>query len=105
MATFQHARIGYNQRRKLAASERGRRMAKARWSKPREPQDVDADTLRARSLHDRMGALIFSGTHVHRGRVEIRHSTRRTNAYEVFLNSKLVCSGGKRHIALWLLGS
>ena len=80
-------------------------MAKARWSKPRDPQDVDADTLRARALHDRMGSLIFSGTHVHRGRVEIRHSTKRTNAYEVFLNSKLVCSGGTRHIALWLLGS
>lgn len=85
-------------------------MARIRWDREKaeriaNPIDVDADTVRWRALHDRMGALVLSGSMPDRGRIEIRYSTKRTNAYEVFLNSKLVCSGGKRHIALWLLGS
>lgn len=103
MATFRDARKGHWQMRKESASERGRRMARARWSKPRDPQDVDADTLRARALHDRMGSLIFSGTHVHRGRVEIRHSTRRTNAFELWISDRLVATGGKRKLINELL--
>lgn len=103
MATIQHARKGYWQRRKESASERGRRMARARWSKPRQPQDVDADTVRARALHDRMGSLIFSGTHAHRSRIEIRHSVRRTNAFELWVDGRKCAEGGKRKIMEGLL--
>lgn len=103
MATFRDAWKGHWQRRKESASERGRRMARARWGKPREPQDVDADTLRARALHDRMGSLIFSGYHVHRGRIEIRHSVRRTNAFELWVDGRKAAEGGKRKIVEGLL--
>lgn len=103
MATLSHARMGYYQRRRLAASERGRRMARARWQKARaeraaNPPEVDADTVRSRALHDRMGALILAGTHMHLGHVEIRHSTRRTNGYELWINGRLAARAGKRKI-------
>lgn len=103
MATIEHARMGYYQRRKLAASAKGRRMARARWKKARaeraaNPPDVDADTLRERYLHDRMGKLILAGTHANLGHVEIRHSTRRTNGYELWIEGRLIARAGKRKI-------
>lgn len=82
-------------------------MAQARWARERaeraaNPPDVDADTVRWRALHDRMGSLLLAGVMPDRGRIEIRHSTKRTNAFEVFLDGRLVLSGGKRHLAAWL---
>lgn len=103
MATILNAHVGYWQRRKRAASERGRRMAKARWAKPRERQYADADTVRSRALHDRMGKLILAGTHASLGRVEIRHSTRRTNGYELWIEGRLAARTGKRKIMEELL--
>lgn len=110
MAAFDHAHVGYYQRRKAAASERGRRMARVRWAREQaerlaNPPDVDADTVRWRALHDRMGAILLAGTIPDRGRIEIRHSTKRSNSFEVFLDGRLVASGGKRHIAIWLFSS
>ena len=107
MATLLHAHVGYWQRRKAAASERGRRMARVRWARERaerlaNPPEVDADTVRWRALHDRMGSILLAGTMPDRGRIEIRHSTKRSNAFEVFLDGRPVASGGKRRIALWL---
>ena len=103
MATISDAHAGCWQRRKLAASERGQRMAKARWSRPREAFPVDADTVRSRELHDRMGKLIFSGTHASRGHVEIRHSVARINGYELWIENRLVARSGKRKIMEELL--
>lgn len=97
------AHAGYWKRRKLAASERGRQMAKARWSRPREVFPVDADTVRWRELHDRMGKLIFSGTHASRGRIEIRHSASRINGYELWIEGCLIARSGKRKIMEELL--
>lgn len=78
-------------------------MARARWTKAKAerlatPPEVDADTVRTRALHDRMGALIFAGSHARRGHVEIRHSTRRTNGYELWIEGRLIAQGGKRKI-------
>ena len=103
MATFPHAYIGYHQRVKLAASAHGRRMANASWKKRRaerapNPHEVDADTVRERALHDRMGALIMAGTHANLGHVQIRYSTRRTNGYELWINGRLTKRAGKRKI-------
>ena len=103
MATFLNAHIGYWQRRKRAASEHGRRMAKARWSRPRELHPVDADTMRSRGLHDRMGKLILAGTHASLGHIEIRHSTRRINGYELWIECRLAVRSGKRKIMEELL--
>ena len=108
MATILNARIGYYQRQRILASEKGRRMARARWKKERaeraaNPPDVDADTVRARELHDRMGALIIAGTHANRGHVEIRYSTRRTNGYELWIEGRLARRAGKRKIMEELL--
>ena len=108
MATIPNAHVGYWQRRKRAASERGRRMAKARWDRAKverlaTPPDADADTVRARELHDRMGKLILAGTHASLGHVEIRHSTRRTNGYELWIGGRLVARAGKRKIMEELL--
>ncbi|HLP07930.1 MAG TPA: hypothetical protein VK178_07175 [Opitutaceae bacterium] len=102
------ARHGYWQRKAAAASARGRRMARARWDRERakrldNPPDVDADTVRQRELHDRMGKLIFAGQHAIRGRVEIRHSTERTNGYELWIEGRLVARTGKRKIMEELL--
>lgn len=83
-------------------------MARACWKKERaeraeNPPDVDADTLRARALHDRMGRLILAGTHAYLGRVEIRHSTGRTNGFELWIEGRLVRRAGKRKIMEGLL--
>ena len=108
MATIPNAHVGYWQRRKRDASDRGRRMAKARWAKEKaerlaNPPDVDADTVRARELHDGMGKLIIAGTHASRGHVEIRHSTRRINGYELWIEGRLIARAGKRKIMEELL--
>ena len=108
MATIQNARMGYYQRQRLAASEKGQRMANARWKEERveraaTPPDVDADTLRSRALHDRMGKLILAGTHVSLGHVEVRHSTRRTNGFELWIEGQLSARAGKRKIMEELL--
>ena len=103
MATIQNAHVGYLQRQKRAASERGRRMARARWAKPRERQCVDADTVRSRELHDRMGKLILAGTHASLGHVEIRHSTCRVNGYELWVEGRLAIRSGKRKLVTELL--
>lgn len=100
--------MGYRQRMRLAASEQGRSMARARWKKARaeraaNPPEVDADTMRWRELHDRMGELILSGTHLHRGHFEIRHATTRTNGFELWIEGRLVRRGGKRRIMEGLL--
>lgn len=83
-------------------------MAQARWSREKaeqlaNPPAVDADTLRARALHDRMGQLILSGAHAILGHVEIRHSTRRTNGYELWVEGRLTARTGKRKIMEALL--
>ena len=108
MATFRDAQRGYWQRRQGAASARGRRMARARWDRAAaerlaNPPVVDADTVRARALHDRMGALLLAGTHASLGRVEVRYSTRRTNGYELWIEGRLVRRAGKRKIMEELL--
>ena len=108
MAMIPNAHVGYWQRRKRNASERGRRMAKARWAKEKaerlaNPPDVDADTMRARELHDRMGKLILAGTHASLGHIEIRHSTRRINGYELWIECRLAVRSGKRKIMEELL--
>ena len=103
MAMIPDTHVGYWQRRRRAASERGRRMARARWAKPLERKYVDADTVRWRALHDRMGKLILAGTHVSLGHVEIRHSTRRTNGYELWIDGRLTARAGKRKIMEELL--
>lgn len=83
-------------------------MAASRWKKERaeraaNPPDADADTVRSRALHDRMGTLILAGTHAYLGRVEIRHSTRRTNGFELWIEGRLVRRAGKRKIMEGLL--
>ena len=108
MATFPHARMNYQKRRQLAASERGLRMARARWKCERQerlanPPDIDADTVRWRELHDRMGKLVLAGQHASRGRIEIRHSTTRVNGYELWIENRLVARSGKRKIMEELL--
>ena len=59
--------------------------------------------MRTRALHNRMGSLIFAGSLVRRGHVEIRHSTRRTNGYELWIEGRLIAQGGKRKIVEALL--
>lgn len=108
MATSPNAYMSFEKRRQVAASERGRRMARARWKKARAerdamPPDVDADTVRSRALHDRMGALILAGAHASLGRVEVRYSTRRTNGYELWIEGRLARRAGKRKIVEELL--
>lgn len=108
MAMIPDTHVGYWQRRKRAASERGRRMAKTRWAKAKEerianPPDVDADTVRSRELHDRMGKLIIAGTHASLGHVEIRHSICRINGFELWIDGRLVARTGKRKIVEELL--
>lgn len=78
-------------------------MAMARWARPRERQEIDADTMRSRELHDRMGKLILAGTHTSLGHVEIHHSTRRTNGYELWIEGRLMARAGKRKIMEELL--
>jgi hypothetical protein len=51
---------------------------------------IDADTMRKRALYDRRGLLITSLCDY-----SIRHSHRRTDAYDVLHNGKVVCSGGR----------
>ena len=83
-------------------------MARARWDRAKaerlaNPPDVDADTVRSRALHDRMGALILAGRHAYLGHVEIRHSTQRTNGFELWIEGRKVAAGGKRKIVEGLL--
>ena len=83
-------------------------MARARWDRAKaerlaNPPDVDADTVRSRALHDRMGALILAGLHAHMGHVEIRHSTRRTNGFELWIEGRKAVAAGKRKIMEGLL--
>jgi hypothetical protein len=89
---------GYWSKRKRLASERGRRMAKARWSKPQPVNPVDADTLRWRALHDRMGRVVYSG--VLRGKVAlVCHSRTRINSFELLDDhDRVLASGGARQI-------
>ena len=103
MATIQNAHVGYWQLRRRAASERGRRMARARLAKPRERNYIEEDTVRWRELHDRMGKLIFSGWHASRGRIEIRYSATRINGYELWIEGRLIARSGKRKIMEELL--
>lgn len=50
---------------------------------------ADADTIRKRTLWDRRGTEITLPPLV------IRHSLRRTDSYDVLINGKVVCSGGR----------
>jgi hypothetical protein len=62
---------------------------------------ADADTMRKRALWDRKGAkiteIILAG-HLH----TIAHAQRRTDSYDVFLGDKIVCSGGRAKVFLFL---
>jgi len=64
-------------------------------------QPADADTMRKRALWDRKGTLAggFSA-----GGVEyaIYHSRRRTDAYDVKAGVRVVCSGGRAKVGLFL---
>jgi hypothetical protein len=57
---------------------------------------VDADTVRARALHDRMGSVAALPD------VTIRHSLRRTDAYDVMQGNRVVVSGGRVVIGRYL---
>ena len=47
-------------RKRRAASERGRRMSRARWAMPRSGE-ASADTVRARALRDAKGLVLREG--------------------------------------------
>jgi hypothetical protein len=65
--------------------------------------EVDADTLRWRHLNDRKGkrcaSLCDPDFNVD---VSIHHSKRRSDSYDVFKGSDLVCSGGRAKVGLYL---
>lgn len=61
-------------------------------------QVIDADTVRRRELEDRKGVAIgvFGG-------YTVRHSTRRTDAYDVLGSTGLIlCSGGRVKVGRFL---
>lgn len=62
---------------------------------------ADADTMRKRALWDRKGAQAGSFS---AGGVEyaIMHSRRRTDAYDVKEGNRVVCSGGRVKVGLFL---
>lgn len=82
----------WHTRKRDAASERGRRMALARWSGPRNTRDISADTMRKRALYDRKGTLLVGG-------IDIYHSTHRSDQYDIYVRGELVATGGPRIIA------
>ena len=97
----------YWARRRAWASARGRQMARARWSKPRLPTEVDADTLRRRALYDARGAAVREGVTFHGdGRVtpwQIRHSMLgRSDQFDVVVDGVVWRTGGARRVRAWL---
>lgn len=67
-------------------SERERQRAKRGWKKRHADmanQEPDADTLRWRALQDRKGELCATFTVLRGDTYTVRHSRRRTDAYDV----------------------
>lgn len=62
---------------------------------------VDADTMRERALWDRKGrwASTFEAGPVY---LLILHAKRRCDAYDVYCDGRVVCTGGKAKVGLFL---
>ena len=93
----------YSQRLRKVASNLGQRLANIRWRREKaarllNPPDVDADTLRSRALSDRKGSEIWSGL------VTVRHSTSRTNQYDVLIDGAIVYTGGAARMGEAIVG-
>lgn len=93
-------RQGYHARRKAywaKVSDKMRKRAKRAWPKrhaemaEREP---DPDTVRWRALQDRKGSVAADFC-ANQETYTIRHSKRRTDAYDVLQAGNVVCSGGR----------
>lgn len=72
-----------------------------------QAREVDADTLRYRELQDRKGQpaadLCFAfHNHAFTRAAFIQHSRRRVDSYDVYMDGKLVCTGGRVKVGLWL---
>ena len=57
--------------------------------------EIDADTMRSRALHDRMGKLVASG-------IAIYYSTSRTNQFDLFINGEKRFTGGAVALSRWI---
>lgn len=76
-----------------------RKRAKRGWPKRHADmaeRPTDPDTLRWRAFQDRKGTVVKTPPY------EIRHSTRRSDSYDLFLGGKLVKSGGRVVIGRYL---
>lgn len=101
MPTFKSRQI-YSEKRKEAIRRGLRRSWKdGAHHKRFHCQPVDADTIRKRALWDRKGEGI-GAVALPTEAYQIRHSTRRTDSYDIYLKGRLVCSGGKAKVGLFL---
>lgn len=66
---------------------------------------ADADTMRRRALEDRKGkpaATLFQGPVWDRVEYNLYHAKRRSDSYDVYVGTKLVCTGGRAKVGLFL---
>ena len=90
-------------RRRAAASSRGRRMARARWSRPHVGEPT-ADTMRGQALRDAKGRILREGITYHGdGRTtpwQIRRSLHgRTNQLDIVAAGQIHRTLGRRRLS------